>query len=698
MQSSPPVRAWDRPSSPAESQYSLDLGALGLESHDNESFPVATQRVDRVLSEDIDGPSDFTLNMAAWMRGGGTMGKGTVRSARSGMRSLEEQEEQNDDRDGKHSERLEVPQSPVQVEEDHTRAGSNHTPDHSPPKDSQWHERPSFRDEREASQDNDESDWDPYAPSGTPQPPVHKHFLQPTGEDYHSEFTPARLPSASAHAPSLRITTNTASRSEPVSPQQSRPGTPGRASSETLSPARSPERSPLLQPSQLVEVSSPFTEAGGHRDFERQMLQLQGRCRQLDSLNSALKQALDEEQRIRKQEKAAHDYVVNEVKKRERTLSQLKEQADQRANRLEQTSGELTVRAASSLKQLERQGQDIEQTERHHEDEVSKLRDELEAHLASSEPEKKKMKHELELALQGKQASEQTARVHREELEKFRDSEAAEVEQLRRELQQSRTALSDLEVRMKFANDERERMRTEKAKTEQAEAKAGDDGSAIQRAHNDQTTQSAHDQRRAKEQAEDAQKQVKDLQQQLRDEQTSHDDELEKLEMAHEQALGAAKNTVETARNEVEEQQSQLNEAILERDAAQDTLAELQAKQITTNSDLQKSHLDLGTTQADLATARTHLATANADLAVLRENIADSEAVNAALDTRVSDAMRKREVHWLSKLAESERERRVMAKALLHQWGREEVGVDEPQGFAYKYLTRGSPKKEAAVS
>jgi len=74
MQSSPPVRAWDRPSSPAGSQYSLDLGALGLESHDNESSPVAAQRVDRVLSEDIDGPSDFTLNMAAWMRGG-TMGK-----------------------------------------------------------------------------------------------------------------------------------------------------------------------------------------------------------------------------------------------------------------------------------------------------------------------------------------------------------------------------------------------------------------------------------------------------------------------------------------------------------------------------------------------------------------------------------------------------------------------------------------------
>ncbi|KAK1821348.1 hypothetical protein LTR12_004234 [Friedmanniomyces endolithicus] len=697
MQSSPPVRAWDRPSSPAGSQYSLDLGALGLESHDNESSPVAAQRVDRVLSEDIDGPSDFTLNMAAWMRGG-TMGKGTVRSARSELRTLKEQERLNDDRDGKHGELLEVPQSPVQAEEDDTRAASNHTPDHSPPKDSQWHERPSFRGEPEAGQDNDESDWDPYAPSGTPQPPVHKHFLQPTAEDYHSEFTPARLPSTSAHAPSLRITTNTAPYSAPASPQQSRPGTPGRPSSETLSPARSPERSPVLQPSQPVEVSSPFTEVEGHDNLERQMQQLQGRCRQLDSLNSALKQALDEEQRIRRQEKAAHDYMVNEAKKRERTLSQLKEQADQRANRLEQTCGELTMRAASLLKQLERQGQDIEQTERRHEDEVSKVRDELEAHIASSEPESQSMKHELELALRAKHASEQTARVHREELEKFHDSEAVETEQLRRELQHARTRLSDLETRTKDASDEVERLRIEKAEGEQAASKVGEEMAAFRRAHDERTMQSTNDQYRAAEQAEDALKQMKDLQQQLRDEQTSHDDELEQLETAHEQALGAAKNTVDTARSELERQRSQLNEAILERDAAQDTLAELQAKQEIMDSDLLGSRSDLETAQAHLATSRRHLATAKADLAVLREHLADSEGVNAALDVRVSDALRKREVHWLSKLAESERERRVMAKALLHQWGREDVGVDAPQSYAYKYLARGSPKKEAAVS
>ncbi|TKA69785.1 hypothetical protein B0A55_08813 [Friedmanniomyces simplex] len=690
MQSSPPVRAWDRPSSPAESQYSLDLGALGLESRDDESSPVAKQRVDGVLSEDIDGPSDFTLNMASWMRGG-TMGKGTMRSARSGLQSLREQEAQDDDGERKHGERLEVPHSPVHVDEEHTKATSNHTPDHSLPKDSPWHERASFRDEQEASLDKEESDWDPYAPSGTPQPPAHKHFLQPTVEDYHSEFTPARLPSASAHAPSLRIPTNSVPRSELASPQHSEPDTPGRPSSETLSPIRSPERSPVLPRSQSVQVSSPFTEPEAHGELERQMQQLQGRCRQLESLNSALKQALDEEQRIRRQEKALHAKLIGDANKREADAAVLKEQPQQRADDLRQELSEQKQRAASLQNQLDRQGQEVEQAERRHADEVGKLRDELEAEHADREQKMKDMKLELALALRGKEASEDTARLHREELEKFRDSEAAEMEQLRHELQQARTSIASAEKRLKDLGVEMESLRNEKAKAEQAADAIRNELAALQRTQNEQTTRLTDDQRHAIEKEETALQQIKDLQQQLRDEQTSHDSEIEQLESAHEQALGAARGTVDAAHGEQEAQQSQLNDAILERDAAQDTLAELQAHRIATESDLTPLRADLETTKADLANSQSRLATATTELASLRETLADSEAVNAALDASVSDALRKREVHWRGKLAESERERRVMAKALLHQWGREEVGVDDPQAYAYKYVVRSSP-------
>lgn len=69
MQSSPPRGAFPRPlpSSPATSRYSLDLDAFGPSS--DASSPVAERSIPRIMSEDIDGPTDFTINMMDWMKG-----------------------------------------------------------------------------------------------------------------------------------------------------------------------------------------------------------------------------------------------------------------------------------------------------------------------------------------------------------------------------------------------------------------------------------------------------------------------------------------------------------------------------------------------------------------------------------------------------------------------------------------------------
>jgi hypothetical protein len=69
MQSSPPRGASPRmiPTSPATSRYELDLDAL--EGSSTASSPVAERTIPRILSEDIDGPSDFTINMMDWMKG-----------------------------------------------------------------------------------------------------------------------------------------------------------------------------------------------------------------------------------------------------------------------------------------------------------------------------------------------------------------------------------------------------------------------------------------------------------------------------------------------------------------------------------------------------------------------------------------------------------------------------------------------------
>lgn len=75
MQSSPPRGASPRalPTSPATSQYELDLDAL--EGSSISSSPVAERTIPRILSEDIDGPSDFTINMMDWMKGDRALGR-----------------------------------------------------------------------------------------------------------------------------------------------------------------------------------------------------------------------------------------------------------------------------------------------------------------------------------------------------------------------------------------------------------------------------------------------------------------------------------------------------------------------------------------------------------------------------------------------------------------------------------------------
>lgn len=78
MLSSPPRGTSPRPlpSSPAASDYELDLDAL--EGSSLSSSPVVERNIPQVLSEDIDGPSDFTINMMDWMKGGRASGRNDI--------------------------------------------------------------------------------------------------------------------------------------------------------------------------------------------------------------------------------------------------------------------------------------------------------------------------------------------------------------------------------------------------------------------------------------------------------------------------------------------------------------------------------------------------------------------------------------------------------------------------------------------
>lgn len=91
--------------------------------------------------------------------------------------------------------------------------------------------------------------------------------------------------------------------------------------------------------------------------------------------------------------------------------------------------------------------------------------------------------------------------------------------------------------------------------------------------------------------------------------------------------------------------------------------------------------------------AREDARRAREESAALREDFAE---VNRAMDERVVRLVRAREKEWRGKVEALAAEKRALGRALLHEWGREEVGEGEPQAYRYKYVERnegGGEKK-----
>jgi hypothetical protein len=676
MESSPPTRPWHRANSDAGSQYSLDLGALDLDSDDEPSLP--KQKVERIFSEDIEGPSDFTLNMEKWMRGG-TLRNGTTRSAKSAMQSLKEAHEAEQKmRADSTRKSLQVPQSPHKegALSEGEPTMSHHTPMHSPPRESVWDER-----RREQDEDNITSDWNPYAEAshgGTPQPPAHKQFLQPTVEDYYSELTPARHPSAmkSPHSPDHVATPTEAH----ISPTKDKSSSPARASSPTLSPVRSPvmQRETSSQPS-------------SGQDLQSQLQQLQAKCRQLEHLNSALKQALDEEQRIRKQEKAVHEMHVAEAARHDRDMHEMKQEAYKRADDFRAEYAEQKERMHKMEGELASTKQEAERWNSHHKEEIELLREEIENQQSVHGREMQAIRQELATARRARDDAEGATRVHREELEETRDAYEAEVDRLRSEVrkaEEARTTIAELNAELEAARKELAKVRDAKTKAEDDAAELRDELLIAQRNRDQETTRLTMDHRRAVEMAEKLQQQLKQLQQELRDQRSTHENELTRLKSTHDQAQAATTAEMTGLRDQLDADgnQSELNDAIIERDEAHDNLSALR----TSHDELQTAHQTLQSQFSALQIEHTSM----------KSKLEDVEAVNAAMEARISDALRRRETYWRERLEESEKERKLMAKALLHQWGREEVGVASPQPYEYKYVARRngvSPTKAGAA-
>lgn len=672
MQSSPPERAWKQATSPAGSQYSVDLAALDLDARSGASSPVPAQYVDKIRSSDIDGPSDFTLNMGPWMNGG-TMGRGTAKSFKKGLESLRETRDE-----GVQANRSFLTPRKQQEEE---QSASHHTPSNSPPFESVFDARPNF-----SQGAPDVSEWDPYTDGeeSTPGVPAQNHFLQPTVEDYYSELTPARMLSV-RRTKSGSSHTHVAGHDEYL--EKERPTSPGRPSSETLSPVRSPERSRIRSPALARTAPRHFSSQSTEAAFESQMNDLQAKCKQLEILNAALSHAVEEERRMRADEKSSSERRTVDAARREQALADMKDQAYAQRDEYRKDLTELKMTVAQHDGERADGQQSSDAARKQYDEDVRRMTEDTRREKAAQQTRIRTLEQDLELARRNCDTAEEAERAAREELDKHRAAlEKGEQDDLDR-MQSDLTQIEDPHERVQELEEDVRAAKTQIDKLRVAKKVAEDETSDIRaelaslRRTQDDAARVTTDHRRAVAVAEDLQGQLQKLREQLHNEQT----EIER--MRNEVSNAPDQSSVQEPKalqSEVEAKQIELNTAILERDALRD---DLEAQQSTLNAAI----LERDDAQDALTTAQSSLLQA-------QEALADQEAVAMAIDAKVSAAIAKREAYWRGRLEASEQERQVMVKALLRQWGREEVGVTEGvedlegrQGYEYQFVTKKKP-------
>ena len=291
------------------------------------------------------------------------------------------------------------------------------------------------------------------------------------------------------------------------------------------------------------------------------------------------------------------------------------------------------------------------------------------------------LQNKLSAANLAREAAEATVQSLRDELEADRGLYEGEMSRMKMELQQvdeAQQEVAELKDQLRSAGD---KLRVEILARETAEENATVARADFER-HRE--VQDGHvgvigaDHRRALELAEGFQAKLRDLQQQLLNEQNEHDQEIIRLRKKHEQSRVELDHELEQLRNNAEAKQSQMNSVLIDRDAAQDDLANSRGRLDTANSEIKACKYKFVPLEEELHN--------------LRQRLSESESINALFDARLSERMQKREAHWRAKLDVSEQERRLMAKALMHSWGREEVGIAAPQMYEYQFVATKEQK------
>lgn len=655
-------------------------------------MPLPQLRIERVVSEEIEGPSDFTLNLEKWMNGG-TFGKSTVKDAKHVLENLREQDV-NVGKDAQNS--------AVKLHEDRT-TDSRHTPENTPPRTASSWSVPKPMDEQMAEGPHqgelDSSNWESYSHESTPQPLLQLQLHQPTVEDYYSEMTPARQLSTSRHSSTdAEHTSPTLVRRR--SSVHSEPSSVGRNLSRATSPI----------PSQTAKERSSLRS---DLRLESQLQLMQERCRHLQDLSTALNLTLDEERKSRKQEEAAYKDSMAKASQREQDLvtadkanaealsqvkqwrSRLEDQEDEakelskRVRQQEEQVRSLQEKHAAETRELR---QRLEEQQRDHAEQLHKLQNQdRKQSTEAKDPADESQRLRIELnRLHNRHSSEgphlqadmdpayhnhnTTEALTENNYKESRNSDEAELVRMQLELETAHdmsTEVEELREQLHKATTETQKIKSEweagqnRMRAVEAELKR------MNSTKIDEVARTTGEMQRSRKLVETLQQQTKDLQQQLHDQRATYEAEAE-LKRLEEPEIDSEAPLL---RDEINAKQTALNTALLERDALQDSLQ-------GTRTEL----ANLSTTNASL---RSELADSEAALASARTALSEAEVVNAAFDAKISNAICKREKYWRERLEKSAEERKLMVKQLMHLWGQDEVGKARPQRFEYKFVQAG---------
>ncbi|PSK36675.1 hypothetical protein B9Z65_1858 [Elsinoe australis] len=654
--SSPPRANHDHNQDEIQSDYSLDLAALPSTSNSAPPSPPAMRKVDEVRSEDIDGPSDFTLHMEEWMRGTrrgkstmgrggtgrtgrgtlgfGTVKKGTVRGMLAPETEIREEDEgEEGDVDVEERERRRLEDTPV-------------------PEEGMGEEREGSATPRGVG--SSELSGDGQAGQAWEKG---RRFLQPTVEDYHSELSPGRPLSAP----------------------------PGPAIGMARSPLANMERSEVEGP------PVPKHRAGNDEELERLRMEV------------AELRVLREKGELRAQHFEEQFRGANEARKGlqehlDRSTEALKDVNQGRSKENDET---LQIETKEELeKEMEKSRREAEESRR----ELAKMKaqsEELRTQLEEMRESEDAELHDLRWRVKSLVEGEKRLTAELEEVKSSLKVALDEVVKLRTELDGERQIKNDLETRLDTAlvpqtSPGRASREAEVQKLRADVLSANNEAADLRKQLAQQIL--VQDDNATKAELESAKQEIIDLRDELHLLQ-----DLSRLDEDEQPQKHARSET--TASSGEEELRTQLESAV-QRAARFESLVQEYGVQMKALRDaltagsnerqaLRKEVESMkasneGGVDSQLRVSERKRLALHGTLDEMRSELGSLRKANEEMDQRVSESLKKRESAWRTKEQEWLKERKTMVKALMRQWGREELGIDkgEEQRYQYKFLSK----------